>query len=163
MKRGGVWLGVAGLVCRENGDVLAVQKKYGATKGLWTLPGGFVSPGETLDEAVKREVWEETGVRTQVQGMIGVRTGVLRTGESDNCIFFRLSPEGEEPVPDGREVREARFFSPGELLADSRSTDLLRLILLEEKLGEPSMIRRKFHLEQDFGYQRYYVYSRPPF
>lgn len=159
MKRGGVWLGVGGLVCRENGDVLVVQKKYGATKGLWTLPGGFVSPGETLDEAVEREVLEETGVRAGTQGMIGVRTGVLRTGESDNCIFFRLLPEAGEPVPDGREVMEARFLSPGELLADSRSTDLLRLILSEEKLGEPSMIRREFQPERDYGYRSYFVYS----
>ncbi|GGA44390.1 NUDIX hydrolase [Kroppenstedtia guangzhouensis] len=160
MKRGGVWLGVGGLVCRENGDVLVVRKKYGATKGLWTLPGGFVSPGETLDEAVEREVREETGIQARTLGLIAVRTGVLRTGESDNCLFFRLLPERGEPVPDGKEVMDAQFVPPAELLVDPRSTDLLRQVLSEEKGTELSMVRQKIQLKRDYGYQRYIVYSR---
>ena len=89
VRRSGVWLGVGGLV-RRGDSVLAVKKRYGATKGLWTMPGGFVSPGETLDEAVVREIREETGVETAVCGIIAVRTGVLRTGVSDNLVLFSM-------------------------------------------------------------------------
>ena len=112
MRRSGVWLGVGGLV-RRGDSVLAVKKRYGATKGLWTMPGGFVSPGETLDEAVVREIREETGVETAVCGIIAVRTGVLRTGVSDNLVLFSMEYLSGEPAPDGRELSEARLPFPG--------------------------------------------------
>src|SRR5690606_38304291 len=102
VTRSGVWLGVGGLV-RRGDSVLAVKKRYGATKGLWTMPGGFVAPGETLDEAVVREIREETGVETAVCGVIAVRTGVLRTGVSDNLVLFSMKYLSGEPEPDGRE------------------------------------------------------------
>jgi len=43
-------------------NVLLIQQKYGSNAGKWALPGGFVKDTETLDEAVVRELKEETGV-----------------------------------------------------------------------------------------------------
>ena len=43
--------------------ILLIQQKYGETKDQWALPGGFVKDSEGLDEAVKRELCEETGVK----------------------------------------------------------------------------------------------------
>ncbi|PTX59142.1 ADP-ribose pyrophosphatase YjhB (NUDIX family) [Melghirimyces profundicolus] len=154
MKRGGVWLGVGGLVLRGD-DLLVVKKKYGATTGLWTLPGGFVSPGETLDEAAEREVREETGIRVRTVGVAGIRTG-----ESDNMICFVMEPEPGEPEPDGVEISEARFLPRETLKRDPLSADLLRLILTEEKRLLPAMVRRKFEPRRDYGYQSYKVFSR---
>lgn len=42
--------------------VLLIKQKYGAMKGKWVLPGGFVKDGEGLTDAVKRELKEETGI-----------------------------------------------------------------------------------------------------
>lgn len=42
--------------------VLLIQQKYGSQKGKWALPGGFVKDQESLDQAVKRELSEETSV-----------------------------------------------------------------------------------------------------
>ena len=61
-----VWLGVCGLVIADDGKWLVVKKTYGGLKGKWSLPAGFVQPGETADEAVVREVKEETGIETEV-------------------------------------------------------------------------------------------------
>jgi len=43
--------------------ILLIQQKFGAHKNCWALPGGFVKDTETLDEAVVRELKEETGVK----------------------------------------------------------------------------------------------------
>ncbi len=94
-KRGKVWLAVSGLVATKDGRWLFVKKKYSGLKGKWSLPAGFVNEGETVDEAVKREVLEETGIVAHVKGIIGVRSGVIRNEISDNMIIFLLEPEGK--------------------------------------------------------------------
>ena len=39
----------------------------------WKLPGGQVEPQEWLQKAVEREVWEETGIKTEFEGILGMR------------------------------------------------------------------------------------------
>ncbi len=155
VRRSGVWLGVGGLV-RRGDSVLAVKKRYGATKGLWTMPGGFVSPGETLDEAVVREIREETGVETAVCGIIAVRTGVLRTGVSDNLVLFSMEYLSGEPAPDGRELSEARFLSREELLQDPTVTELLRRLALSA--AKSPLVFEVFHPRRDYGYRSYKIF-----
>jgi mutator protein MutT len=54
-------VGVGGVVVRE-GAVLLVKRAAEPLAGQWSLPGGSVELGETLEEAVKRELREETGL-----------------------------------------------------------------------------------------------------
>ena len=61
---------VSGLVATKDGRWLFVKKKYSGLKGKWSLPAGFVNEGETVDEAVKREVLEETGIVAHVKGSL---------------------------------------------------------------------------------------------
>ncbi len=49
----------------EKKEVLLIQRKNPPFKGLWALPGGFVDMNETLEEAVKRELQEETGIQIE--------------------------------------------------------------------------------------------------
>jgi len=44
-------------------QILLIQQKFGSEKNKWALPGGFVKDGESLNEAVQRELREETGVK----------------------------------------------------------------------------------------------------
>ena len=47
-------------------------------QGYWSIPGGLVETGETLDQAVRREVLEETGLRVRPVEMFGIFERVMR-------------------------------------------------------------------------------------
>lgn len=63
-------LTVDGIVCLPEGVVL-ITRGHGPFKGWYALPGGFVEH-ESTERAVVREVWEETGLRTEVDRLVGV-------------------------------------------------------------------------------------------
>jgi 8-oxo-dGTP diphosphatase len=52
--------------------VLLVERGREPLKGWWSLPGGVVEPGESLADAVRREVREETGLEVMPQGIVEV-------------------------------------------------------------------------------------------
>jgi ADP-ribose pyrophosphatase YjhB (NUDIX family) len=56
----------------DDGRLLLVQRAHEPGRGLWSIPGGRVEPGETSHEAVVREVAEETGLEVVVTGLAGV-------------------------------------------------------------------------------------------
>jgi ADP-ribose pyrophosphatase YjhB (NUDIX family) len=101
-------VGVTGAVVRD-GKVLFVRRNYEPSKGTWTLPGGFAEHIETLDEAVKRELREETGVEVKVLGVVGVRT---RYTEKHGAVLviFRCALIAGEPLADDYEISAAEFF-----------------------------------------------------
>jgi ADP-ribose pyrophosphatase YjhB (NUDIX family) len=129
-KRDNVWLGVAGLAIQNDGSWLVVKKRYGGLKGSWSLPAGFVNEGETADQAVVREVLEETGIECKVEGLLGMRTGVIRESISDNMLIFLLSPlPGQKVVAQESELYEAKYMGTKELENDHDTSVLLKYLL----------------------------------
>jgi 8-oxo-dGTP diphosphatase len=62
----------------RRGAILLVERGGHPLKGYWSIPGGLVETGETLDEAVRREVLEETGLRVKPIEMFGIFERVMR-------------------------------------------------------------------------------------
>lgn len=60
------------VIIDEHGRLLMVRRAGGVLTGLWSVPGGRVEPGETLREAVIREVREETALEVEVQEVVWV-------------------------------------------------------------------------------------------
>ena len=68
---GGPQLAV-GAVVVSDGALLMVQRDQEPAKGLWTLPGGRVEHGEYIEDALRREVSEETGIDIEVDRLLGI-------------------------------------------------------------------------------------------
>ncbi len=138
-KRGNVWIAAAGLVINENGEWLVVKKKYSGLKGKWSLPAGFVQPGEMLDEAAVREVKEETGIDAEPVALLGLRTGVIAGEISDNMAIFLLRPLSRDIVVQTDELYAAAFLSKTALQNDPNTSGLLRYLLALEPLDSLSL------------------------
>ncbi|WP_442595924.1 NUDIX domain-containing protein [Neobacillus sp. D3-1R] len=157
-KRGDVWLGVSGLVINKNGEWLVVKKKYGGLKGMWSLPAGFVEGNETADEAVIREVKEETGINCVNKGLIGLRTGVIKEEISDNMLIFLLEPNGEGIVTTQEyELFEAKFVNPETLINEESSSVLLKY-LLDVQPQKISPVIEGINPGDQFGYSSYKLF-----
>ncbi len=73
---------VGAVVTDEAGRLLLVRRANEPGRGLWSLPGGRVEPGETDAEALAREVAEETGLAVRVGRLVGrVRIGSYDVGD----------------------------------------------------------------------------------
>ena len=65
---------VAALVTNDKGEILMVNSPW---RG-WEYPGGLIEPGETFQEALHREVREESGVEIEITGFVGICKNVER-------------------------------------------------------------------------------------
>jgi len=128
--------------------ILLVKMAYGPTKGQYMLPGGLLDPGETLDDAVVREVREETSVEARVLGICAVRT--RHDGPHNGTyVMFLLEPVGGKPTSDGRENLDARYFSLDDLEAED-VTELSRSMGKKALTGQ----LKTLELAVDFDWER---------
>lgn len=124
-------MGVRAIILNDTGSVLLIRHSYIAG---WHFPGGGVGKGETLVEAMCREVREEVGliVRDPPLQPLGVFAR-FRHGASDHVAVFLARDWSGTPQADGLEILEARFF-PRDSLPDDTSPATRRR--LAELAGE---------------------------
>ena len=61
---------VVAAIIRKDDKIFATQRGYGEWKDWWEFPGGKMEPGETPEEALKREIWEELSTEISVEKII---------------------------------------------------------------------------------------------
>ena len=61
---------VAAIIHDRQGRVFATQRGYGEWKDWWEFPGGKMEAGETQEEALRREIWEELETRIVVERLV---------------------------------------------------------------------------------------------
>ena len=107
-------LAVDGVVIRGN-EILLVRRKNEPYRGKFALPGGFVEYGEKTEDAVTREVFEETGCRARVKKLLGVYSDPTRDPRGHTVsIVYLLEPVGGE-VKAGSDASDATFVDIGDL------------------------------------------------
>ena len=79
-----------GAVIVDEGKVVLIRRKYEPLKGHWSLPGGMVEIGETLETALTREMLEETGLAVDVGPVIEVFDRITRDEERRVRYHFVL-------------------------------------------------------------------------
>ena len=108
---------VGALVHDDDGRLLVVRRGREPGRGLWSVPGGRVEPGESDAVAVEREVLEETGLHVTV----GVRVGTVVRDGLDGALYdirdYACIVTGPtSPLP-GDDADEARWVNRSELAA----------------------------------------------
>jgi 8-oxo-dGTP diphosphatase len=79
-------VGVGAAIVLETGAVVLVKRKHEPAAGTWSLPGGAVELGETVEAAVARESLEETGLTVEVGPVIEVVDRIL-VGEDGRVAY----------------------------------------------------------------------------
>jgi 8-oxo-dGTP diphosphatase len=123
-----------GAIAVDNDRLLLVRRGHGAAAGEWSVPGGRVEAGETLAEAVVRELLEETGVEGVCNDLVG---WVERISEDSHYVIldFRVDVlEPGEPVA-GDDAAEAAWVPLSEV-ADLMLVDGLAEFLHENGILE---------------------------
>lgn len=134
-------ISTGGILIKDE-KVLLVQVNYGSNKGLWMLPGGIVEEGESLEDAVVREIHEETGITVQPSRVIGIRSGVRQVGnhaETGIYIVFEVDyVSGETRALDANEISAIKYAPINDVLEDLTVIDLSKHFIkatIETKTG----------------------------
>lgn len=118
-------LAVSAAIVRD-GKILIVRRSRPPASGVYTLPGGVVEVGETLHEAVAREVREETALVIEPVALAGFREAIVRDAEERVerhfvIMCFASRWRAGDPVLN-EELSEAHWLAPADLSRLSATT-----------------------------------------
>jgi len=105
---------VGAIVFDRQGRLLMIQRGHDPGAGLWSIPGGRIEPGETDEQALVRELLEETNLQVMVGRMVG---RVRREGPSGTVIDIRdyAATVAAGTLCAGDDAADARWVTAAEL------------------------------------------------
>jgi 8-oxo-dGTP diphosphatase len=133
------YLAVSAAVFR-NGRVLIVRRARPPAHGLYTLPGGGVEVGETLEQAVVREIREETALEIEPVALVGFRQAIARDAAGRVERHFVILPFAARfiggEISLNEELAAGDWMAP-EAIAGLKTTEGLAAIVAaaSERLG----------------------------
>jgi 8-oxo-dGTP diphosphatase len=97
---------------RNGTEVLLIQRGHYPYEGMWALPGGFVDMEETLEEAIIRELEEETGLKGIELNQLHAYSEIHRDprGRNISITFYGLASSDNPSVKAGDDATDARWF-----------------------------------------------------
>jgi len=130
--RAAVRIPCVGAVIRdEAGRLLMIMRGHDPGRGLWSIPGGRIEPGETAEEAVVREVREETGLTVTCGPLLGTAELPGLAGAVVDIRDYRayLVPGVAMTLAAGDDAADARWVSDAEAAAMDTRGELTRGLL----------------------------------
>ncbi|MFQ3236271.1 MAG: 8-oxo-dGTP pyrophosphatase MutT (NUDIX family) [Paraglaciecola sp.] len=139
-------LGGGGLVQNAQGEILVIRER-GAT--TYKLPGGHIELGEKVEEAVIREVLEETGIATQFQGVLALAsTHPYRFGKSNIYVVCRLTPLSTEiAIQDTVEIEDAQWIMP-DVFLNNVNNSMFNKYLVKSLLSKEGLVKTELDLRK---------------
>ncbi len=133
------YLAVSAAVFRD-GRVLIVRRARPPAHGLYTLPGGGVELGETLEEAVIREIREETALEIEPVALVGFRQAIARDAAGRVERHFVILPFAARflggEISLNEELAEAQWLVPDEIPGLKTTEGLATIVAAaSERLG----------------------------
>ncbi|HEY7144033.1 MAG TPA: NUDIX domain-containing protein [Streptosporangiaceae bacterium] len=123
---------VGALIKDRAGRLLLVRRGRPPAAGLWSLPGGRVEPGESDQQAVVREIAEETGLRVRCGALLGSVTLPWLAGRTAAVRDYRATVTGDGPaayqLAAGDDAADARWVDRAELAALPLTAGLFELL-----------------------------------
>ena len=102
---------VGAVIHDRRGRLLLIQRGQEPGRGLWSLPGGRVEPGETDHEAVVREVAEETGLRVRPGRLVGRVSRAAPSGGVYDIADYACEVAGEDALRPGTDADDAQWVT----------------------------------------------------
>jgi ADP-ribose pyrophosphatase YjhB (NUDIX family) len=106
---------VVAAIIRNGKKLLLTKEILESGREFWIFPGGGVNFGESLEEAVKREIKEELGMGIKVEKLLGFKEAIFPKYNYHTVIFFFLATPLNELSIKERKVLEARYFELKEI------------------------------------------------
>lgn len=100
-----------------NISVLLIKRKYDPFKGQWAIPGGFIDNEESLEDAVERELFEETGVKINYLEQLYTFGKPVRDprGRVVSIAYFGLVRPNAFKISASTDAEEVQWFKIDEL------------------------------------------------
>jgi NAD+ diphosphatase len=95
-----------------DGSRLLLGRKPDWPEGRYSVLAGFVEPGESLEDAVRREIHEESGVKVRSASYVASQPWPF---PSSLMLGFHAEADGGEPRPNDAELGDVRWFEPAEV------------------------------------------------
>jgi 8-oxo-dGTP diphosphatase len=132
------YLAVSAAIFRD-GRVLIVRRARPPSHGVYTLPGGGVELGETLEQAVIREVREETGLDIEPIALAGYRQMIVRDAGGEIERHFVILPFAARWIAGdislNEELAEADWLLPAEISGLKTTEGLADIVATAERLA----------------------------
>ncbi len=111
MKPETPYLTVDAVILTPDKKVILVKRKNPPFQGMWALPGGFVEYGEKVEEALLREIREETGLEVEILRLIGVYSDPERDPRAHTVTLAYLVRSAGGTLRAADDASEVQAFS----------------------------------------------------
>lgn len=106
---------IVGGVIEKDGKFLLVQEAKEKCRGKWSLPAGHLDPNETIFDGAKREVFEETGCKVELTGVLEVANKLVQDDIWISVVFATKLLD-ENIKFDKSEILDVKWFTYEEIL-----------------------------------------------